>query len=83
MIDFTALADLCNSDSRFQEARLQESAVSLESLMATKDFQTALLHLATHNKRPTLEAHIAALYACRMAERKSQLKSLRVTEAAT
>ena len=81
MIDFDALAEHCNQDRRFLEAKILESAASLESLMATQMFQTTLRQLTPHDKHAVLETHIAAFYACRMAERKSKPKSVQATEA--
>lgn len=71
MIDFTALADECNADCRFEQAGWHESADSIAQLMESDTFSTTLGKLATHSRTWTLKAHVAALYACRLSQQKA------------
>lgn len=64
------LAEACNADRRFLEAKWTESTEAVAALMLSGAFDLACRRLSAHGMQPTLMTNVAAVFACRLTERR-------------
>ena len=63
------LAGACNDDARFREAGWEETPASVEQLLLTDGFGTALLKIMGIGIKPAVGAIVASVYRCRVEQR--------------
>lgn len=68
-LDTLELACVCNDDQRFQEAGWAETPSSVEQLLLSQTFGTALAKLMSPGSRLVVGAVVASVYGCRVKER--------------
>ena len=75
-IEPETIAVACNADERFSLATVPESVESIELLLVSADFMSALARIGPHNIPPSLGALVSAVYVCRMAESRFRKRGL-------